>query len=236
MDRISFHRFSDVESIKHCDVGWWRQQYVKCCLDQYLHDDSWLVIDADIIFNQMLDFSFVPVNVDWHGSRDTDSITVGNQLYVAHMLGTDKNSIRCNGKLASASAVPFRQLNRSLLYDLRKHVEQLHQKDFVQMQIDMCNRGDIVAYDPECKKMIMSEFELIECFRAYISNQAMPIQFVGSNHTYTLNCQGTYQYRHSSLPDWALGHLWLQSQGLTITEHEWQMSKQFKENTPLLSK
>ena len=48
--KIVWHTVEQVPAINQCPVGWWRQQLVKLCLDQYLPGNSWLVIDADIIF------------------------------------------------------------------------------------------------------------------------------------------------------------------------------------------
>ena len=231
---IVWHTVGQVPAINQCPVGWWRQQLVKLCLDQYLPGDSWLIIDADIIFDQPLTFDQVPVKVDRHRALETDSITLGNRLYVKYLLGTDVNSITCNNLPACASAVPFRQLDRKLLIDLRNHVEQIHQQDFVEMHIKMFESQQIVGYDPKCQSMVMSEFELVEVYR-HMTNP-LPFRAVHWDHTFTIECTGDYRFRHSSLSDWAIGREWLQAQHLQISDALWQKSKQFQENMPHLRK
>jgi hypothetical protein len=150
------------------------------------------------------------------------------------LLGTDVNSITCNNLPACASAVPFRQLDRKLLTMLRHHVEQIHQQDFVEMHVKMFESQQIVGYDPECRSMVMSEFELIEVYR-HMTN---PVSFraVHWDHTFAIECTGDYCFRHSSLSDWAIGREWLQAQRLQISDALWQKSKQFQENMPHLRK
>ena len=232
--KIVWHTVEQVPAINQCPVGWWRQQLVKLCLDQYLPGNSWLVIDADIIFDQPLTFDQVPIKVDWYHTRENDSITLGNRLYVKHMLGAEIDRITYNGLPACASAVPFRHLDRKLLTDLRRRVEQIHQQDFVEMHIKMFESQQIVGHDPECRSMIMSEFELIEVHRHMTNPQ--PFQAIHWDHTFALECTGDYRFRHSSLSDWAIGREWLQAQHLQISDELWQKSKQFQENMPHLRK
>lgn len=231
---IIWHTVGEVAGINQCSVGWWRQQLVKLCLDQYLPGDSWLVIDADIIFDQPLTFDHVPVKADRLLALEKDSITLGNRRYVQHLLGSNIDHITCDGFPACASAVPFRPLDRSLLIDLRDHVEQRHQQNFVQMHVDMFADQRIVAYDSECASMVMSEFELIEVYRHMTDPQ--PFRAVHWDHTFCLECTGDYCFRHSSLSDWAIGREWLESQHLQISDELWQKSKQFQENMPHLRK
>ena len=231
---IVWHSVGEVPDINQCSVGWWRQQLVKLCLDHYLPGNSWLAIDADIIFDQSLTFDQVPVKVDWHLAREIDPITLGNRLYVKHMLGKSRDRITYNNFPACASAVPFRQLDKNLLINLRQHVEQIHQKEFITMHMEMFESQQIVGYDPDCKSMVMSEFELIEVYRSLTNPR--PLRAVNWNHTFAIECTGDYRFRHSSLSDWGLGREWLQAQSLQISDELWQKSKQFKENMPHLQK
>jgi len=233
---IEYHRFSDQPWASHCDVGWWRQQLVKLNLDQYIPGNSWFVIDADIIFAQTPDFGIVPVNLDRSFVSHANPIDIGNKLYVKYMLNTELTKLTCEGFPASSSGVPFRTLDRTLLQSLRKHVESIHHKDFNQLHIDLCNQQEIVGFDPEAKKMVMSEFELIEVFRQELSGNALMVKPIGCDHTYTLTPGPDRVYRHSSKKDWQLGREWLQAQNLNITDAQWQMSKLFIENMPTLQK
>lgn len=235
-DNLVYHRVDDVPLIDSCKVGWWRQQLVKLNLDQYLPGNHWLVVDADIIFEQTLEFDSVPVKIDHLYALESDPITIGNRLYVKHMLNTEYDRISHDNFPACASAVPFRQLDRKLLTQLRTMVEQNHNKNFTQLHLDLFESCEIVAMDPECKKMVMSEFELIEVFRRYLSDCPLPTRSVGWSHTFALQCDGDYRFRHSSLADWTLGREWLEAQHLQITDAQWQMSKQFRENMPYLRK
>lgn len=233
---IEYRLFSQIPAIADCNVGWWRQQFVKCSIDLYVPGEQWLVIDADIIFNQTIAFDAVPVNVDRFGQRHLDPISIGNRKYVTYMLGIDQNILYADGMEASASAVPFRQLTQKLLQNLRKHVEQRLNQDFVQHQIELCRTQEIVGYDPTAQKMVMSEFEMIECYRAYVSNQSLPIRSIGNAHTFCLMPSEDQPYRHSSLKDWQIGFDWLHAQGLVGLETYWPLSQHYIENMPLLRK
>jgi hypothetical protein len=235
-DNLVYHRVDDVPLIDKCKVGWWRQQLVKLNLDQYLPGNSWLIVDADIIFEQTLEFDTVPVKIDHLHALESDPITIGNRLYVQYMLNSEHNQISHDNFPACASAVPFRQLDRKLLTQLRNTVEQHHNQNFTQLHLDLLESEQIVAMDHDCKKMVMSEFELIEVYRHYLSDTPLLLQSVQWSHTFALECTGDYRFRHSSLADWALGREWLEAQHLQITDAQWQMSKRFKENMPHLRK
>lgn len=233
---IVWHTVGEVPAIDRCPVGWWRQQLVKLCLDQYLPGDSWLVVDADIIFGQNLVFDRVPVKVDRFLALENDSITVGNRLYVKNLLQGNLTHLTYEGFPVCTSAVPFRQLDRQLLSGLRQRVQSIHNQDFIDLHLGMFESQRIVGYDPECRSMVMSEFELIEAYRQEFSGQPLPLQPTHFDHTYCLECAGQHKFRHSSLSDWTLGREWLEAQRLQISDELWQKSKQFKENMPHLRK
>lgn len=46
-DRIIFH--SDIDYCRDEPLGWLRQQYIKLSLHKIFNDDSWIILDADVI-------------------------------------------------------------------------------------------------------------------------------------------------------------------------------------------
>jgi hypothetical protein len=204
---VLFSQLPHVDDAKH--GGWFRQQLIKLHLDQLISADHWLSVDADVVFKEYPATDIIPV------TRTTaDPIDTGNQKYVKHMLAVERPYLGNEIEHLCASGVPFRYLSKDLLKYLRQHVEQIHNKNFLQLHIDLMNSGEIVAYDPDQQRMVMSEFQLIEVYRDQFCNDNFVIKV------------GTSAFDHDSVKDWHRDRLWFESQGISVSDSHWQLSQQ----------
>lgn len=185
---ITFCRFSDFLGMENVRTGgWFRQQLVKLYLDKFVSGDSWLLVDADVEFVEPIRLDAVSATV----STDPDPINVGNRLYVKFMLDTNTPWVVNEHEYWCMSSVPFRYLQRNLLANLRQHVETLHAKSLFDLHLELFEQHKLVAFDPDSKTMIMSEFQLIEVFRNQYYCDPLPIGRCVASH-----------FNHSSVKDW----------------------------------
>jgi hypothetical protein len=204
---VLFSQLPHVDDAKH--GGWFRQQLIKLHLDQLISADHWLSVDADVVFKEYPATNIIPV------TRTTaDAIDTGNRKYVKYMLAVERPYLGHDTEHLCASGVPFRYLSRDLLKYLRQHVEQIHNKNFLQLHIDLMNAGEIVAYDPDHQRMVMSEFQLIEIYRDQFCKDKFNIQV------------GTSAFDHDSVKDWHRDRAWFESQGVPVNDQHWQLSQQ----------
>jgi hypothetical protein len=203
---LLFSQLPNVDDARH--GGWFRQQLIKLHLDQLISADHWLSVDADVIFKEYPNLNTIPVT-----RTSADAIDTGNRLYVKYMLGVERPFLGHDSDHLCASGVPFRWLSRELLTQLRHHVEQIHNKNFLQLHIDLMNSGKIVAFDPNMQRMVMSEFQLIEVFRDQFRKDSPVIKV------------GTSAFDHDSVKDWHRDRSWFESQGVPIHDYHWQLSQ-----------
>jgi hypothetical protein len=171
---------SDMALVRDCVAGWWRQQLVKLSVDLLLCDDSWFVIDGDVIFDTRFDIQgVVPISRFGSGESAWAKMCV---LYVRNLLGSGPGCIVEDNRKIVTSPIPFRYLDRHLLQGLRQHVEQRYQKNFLQAHLDWFDDQTIVAnWDPP-DRWVMSEWELIECYRRYVLDEQWSLIDLGSGY------------------------------------------------------
>jgi hypothetical protein len=203
---VLFSQLPQVDDARH--GGWFRQQLIKLHLDQLIPDEHWLSIDADVVLNEYPTTNIIPVT-----RKSADSIDRGNRLYVKHMLDIERPFLGNDSDHLCASGVPFRWLSKDLLKNLRQHVEQTHNKNFLQLHIDLMKSGEIVAYDPNMQRMIMSEFQLIEVYRDQFCDHNFDIRI------------GTSAFDHDSVKDWHRERTWFESRGVPVSDQHWQLSQ-----------
>jgi hypothetical protein len=208
---ILFSQLANVDDANH--GGWFRQQLIKLHLDQLVIGEHWLLIDADVVLNSYPQLNTIPVT-----RTSADPIDSGNRQYVKYMLSTEKPYLGNDHEHLCASSVPFRYISKELLIQLRKHVEQVHNKNFLQLHIDLMKAGEIVAYDPDIQKMVMSEFQLIEVYRNQYRSDNFAIKV------------GASAFEHDSIKDWHRDRAWFESRGVLINNHLWQLSQQFRQH------
>lgn len=210
---ITFHKFSDFAGMEQVKTGgWFRQQLVKLHLDRFVPGNRWLLVDADVEFVEPLRVELVSATVN----TTPNPIDIGNRLYVKHLLDCDHPWVVNEHEYWCLSGVPFRLLQRDLLEQLRVKIANVHNDNVFYMHLKMFNNNTLVAYDPECKKMIMSEFQLIEIFRHRYYHSPLPI---GRN---TVS-----NFRHSSMKDWQFDRSWFERKNIQVNDREWTLSQTF---------
>jgi hypothetical protein len=203
---IQYHLFSQIATVDRARAGgWFRQQLIKLHLDQILDTDHWLLIDADVVLKAPPDTDSVPSLPRLPGPID-----IGNRLYVKHMLGTATPWLDCEteSKFLCTSGIPIRYLSRDLLTQLRRRVEQVHNRNFLDLHQELISQQQLVAFDPDSNKMVMSEFQLIEYFRNRCHWQPLPIR------------SGAPEFDHTSIKDW--NHPCCYFADMQIPDHYWK--------------
>lgn len=210
---ISYRRYSEIPTVDNAQVGgWFRQQLIKLYVDQFVTADRILLIDADVILKEIPGIDTVPAK-----SWPVTPISIGFHLYVEFMLGIEPWLGTRDQNLGS-SWVPVRFVTQDLLQSLRNHVERRHNKNFLELHLELMKQQKIVAFDPECKTMIMSEFEMLEVFRRHLWKQPLPL------------VEGHSDFYHTSEKDWQLGKTWLESHQVTVEDNLWNQVMLFGSN------
>ena len=210
---ITFHKFSDFAGMDRVLTGgWFRQQLVKLYLDKFVTGDRWLLVDADVVFTEIPRIELVSATV----RTDAAPVDVGNRMYVQYMLDCDQPWVVNESEYWCLSAVPFRLIQRDLLELLRAHIEAVHNTNLFDLHIDLFHKDKLVAFDPNGRTMVMSEFQIIEVFRHRYYHSQLPIG----------KCTAS-GFEHSSLKDWKFDQAWFSDQGVPITDQQWQTSQLF---------
>lgn len=209
---ITFHQFSDFLGMAQIRTGgWFRQQLVKLYLDKFVTGNKWLLVDADVEFTESVSADILSAIV----TKEPDPINVGNRLYVGFMLGTNNPWVVNEHEYWCLSAVPFRYLEQDLLVGLRNQIEAIHNKSLFDLHLELFEQSKLVAFDPESKTMIMSEFQLIEVYRNQFYHSPMPIgECVSSN------------FEHSSVKDWTQSRDDIE-QHVTVSDEHWDLLQNF---------
>lgn len=213
---ITFHRFSDFAGMEQVQTGgWFRQQLVKLYLDRFVLGNRWLLVDADVVFLEPPRLDIISAVVRY----EYDPISIGNRLYVEKMLACDQPWVVKEHEHWCLSAVPFRLIQRDLLESLRATVARIHNDELFAMHLKMFEDQSLVAFDSEGKKMVMSEFQLIEIFRHRYYHTPLPIGKHAASH-----------FEHSSIKDWNFSPQYFESLDVPVSDHDWQRSQQFGVN------
>lgn len=215
---------STLPKIRDCVAGWWRQQLIKLTLDQILPGDAWFVVDGDVIFLSRCEIKDrIPI------SRRYDETSRWSQMcvnYVKGVLGTDQGIMHDENQAVITSPVPFRYLDRDILQALRSHVESRFGADFVSLHLGWFHDQTIVADIDPPVRWVMSEWELIECFRQIVQNQKLPYHDIGSGYQIDaeIGRPGRDVFVHSYLRDSSISPLWFAQQGVAVDDHVWNKS------------
>lgn len=210
---ITFHRFSDFAGMERVQTGgWFRQQLVKLYLDRFVTGDRWLLVDADVVFQEPPNLDIVSAVIRY----DYDPIGAGNRLYIKKMLACDQPWVGNENEYWCLSGVPFRLLQRDLLESLRVKVAEVNSKELFNMHIEMFENQSLVAFDSAGKTMIMSEFQLIEIFRNKYYHTSLPI----GKHAAS-------GFEHSSIKDWNFSRHHFETLGVSVSDQDWIQSQLF---------
>jgi hypothetical protein len=217
---------STLPGIRDCVAGWWRQQLIKLTLDQILPDDAWFVVDGDVIFQSRCDVQGrIPI------SRRYDETSRWSQMcvnYVKAVLGINQGNMHDQGQPVITSPVPFRCLDRDLLQSLRFYVETRFAGDFVDLHLQWFQDQTIVADIDPPTRWVMSEWELIECFRQMVQGHNLPYLELGSGYQTDVDLNTVNEangvFLHSYLRDTMIGAQWFQNHGISVDDGIWQKS------------
>lgn len=223
---------SSMPAIKQSVSGWWRQQLVKLTLDTFVADDCWFLVDGDVIFQTRCDIKqLVPICRKLDDSRWNKMA----KRYTQDLLSLDQGGLWDGNAQMLTSPVPFRYLDRQLLQSLRSTVEQKFKRDFVDLHLEWFQNQTIVADIDPPDRWVMSEWELIECYRRYVLNQTWPFVDIGSGYPIDVKFDASMSnfFFHSYQRDAEIGHTWFASQGLAVDTATWEKStawyKQYKQ-------
>lgn len=208
---------SSLPKIRDCVAGWWRQQLVKLTLDHIMPDDAWFVVDGDVIFRSRCEMQHV-VPISRRVRHDRWSTMCAN--YVQGMLGTAQGMLQDRDSVVITSAIPFRCVQRNLLQQLRAHCEQRFQDDFVDLHLTWYQDQTIVADIDPPTRWVMSEWELMECFRRYVMCEIWPYNALGSGYQIAAAAM-SHGFTHSYQRDTEIGEPWFQQQGIPADPDLW---------------
>ena len=225
--KVNIVPVSTLPLIRDCVAGWWRQQLVKLTIDQILPDFRWFVVDGDVIFRSRCDVeNRVPI------SRHYDALNRWSQMcvnYVRGVLGTDQGIMHDHDQPVITSPVPFRHLDRDLLQALRDHVESRFHGDFVDLHLGWFQDQIIVADIDPPTRWVMSEWELIECFRQMVLGQQLPYHELGSGYQTDVDLDRVNEsngiFLHSYQRDTVIGGTWFRDQGIAVPDPIWQQAQ-----------
>lgn len=217
---------STLPRIRDCVAGWWRQQLIKLTVDQILPGTEWFLVDGDVIFLSRCHVKDrVPI------SRRYDPASRWNKMcvnYVQGVLGTDQGVLHDQDQTVVTSPVPFRCLDRDLLRSLRYHVESRFGNDFVDLHLGWFQDQTIVADIDPPTRWVMSEWELIECFRQMVQGQHMPYHNLGSGYQIDADLTKIRDengvFLHSYKKDTMIGRPWFQNKGVCVPDRIWQQA------------
>jgi hypothetical protein len=217
---------STLPGIRDCVAGWWRQQLIKLTLDRILPDPAWFVVDGDVIFQSRCEVTDrVPI------SRRYDATSRWSQMcvnYVRGALGTDQGIMHDQDQPVITSSVPFRHLDRDLLQALRGHVESRFNRDFVAVHLGWFQDQTIVADIDPPTRWVMSEWELIECFRQMVQGRRLPYQDLGAGYRIGMFIDTDKEpgvFMHSYQRDTAIGTAWFRDHGIAVPDHIWHQAE-----------
>jgi len=215
-------RTSQMQHIRQCFIGWWRQQLIKLTLDQLVSGDEWFVVDGDTIFQTRSDIKqSVPVSFRYQPSQNYSILSCN---YVKTLLGISQGNLTCRGTAVGTNPIPFRWLTKELLAGLRSHVESRLGQEFVALHLAWFRNQTIVNEWNPPTKLAMSEWELIECYRRFVLDIKLPFAEVGSGYPLYTDLASLVQkqhvFLHPYLDDAKIDLVWLQ-QNLDVDQRTW---------------
>jgi hypothetical protein len=223
------HLYSQFD-FEDCASGWWRAQLMKLLSDQIIDADHWWLIDGDVIFDNCFAIDGVTPYTKFSPGLDSPVARL-HANYVKNLLSIDQVHLTANGKYVATSPVPFRAVDRGLLRGLRATVENKYQKDFLKLHLDWFRDQTIIAFEDPPQRMIMTEWELIECYRHFVQGTDFKLVDYGSGYDINVNTgmlKDTALYRHSYRRDTAIPREWWAKHRLDIPEDIWQKARDWQ--------
>lgn len=218
---LEFVSFTEINAdITECKIGWYRQQFVKCCIDA-LPGDNWLVVDGDVIFDERVDIAnCTPVQRRPIPEEPLSSLVVN---YIKFVLGVNEHPLLQDGVYKVTSAIPFRVLSREMLQELRNRVVNNIGGDFVRKQVELVHDQQLIVYSDDTSRMVMHEWELIEAVHQLVDPVRYPMVEFGSGYDTMrqTSCAMPVRFRHGFYKDAELPKIWMQAQFWNFPEQLW---------------
>jgi hypothetical protein len=224
--KLEYTTYSQID-FQDCASGWWRAQLIKLHVDTLLSGDKWLLVDGDIIFERVADLDGItPYTSRTHGGADPIAVLHSN--YVKNLLGISQGHLEVHGGYVATSPVPFRVVDRTLLQGIRNRAEAQHQQNFLKLHLQWFRDQSIIAFEDPPQRMIMSEWELIECYRHYVTNEPCKFMELGSGYNIDMDITSFMDpvlYKHSYKRDSQVGKSWFDQKFQTIPQQLWDQAE-----------
>jgi len=211
----------DRQEFRECAVGWWRQQLVKLSLDQIIPGEQWLVVDGDVVFCRRYDIcDVIPVSVH---ANVHDGVSKMSAHYVSRLLDISPGYLMYQGNRVMTNPIPFRYLDSTTLLRLRQHVECVLDSNFIDQHLRWYADQTIVLHADPPDRLVMTEWELIECFRHYVFAKHLPLVSVSPGYS-NIKTPNT-EYYHLYHRDTDIGPDWFRAQGIDISIDIWNKAQ-----------
>lgn len=158
----------------HIWDGWLRQQLVKLNLDLFLPGKLWYVTDGDVYNKELLSYGSTPFN---YVPDRNKLIHAQNRTYLQHILKTPDILLEHNGRLLFTHHAPFRWVEKNILIRLREYVSKVQVNDFNLVHIQLMREERIIGFGPTDESLSMTEWDLIEVYRANILNEDIGLEY-----------------------------------------------------------
>lgn len=170
---IRYVLFSEFE-FSHIWDGWLRQQMVKLNLDRFLPGELWYVTDGDVYSKELLLYGATPFN---YVPDRNKLIHAQNRSYLQHILKTTNILLEQDNRLVFTHHAPFRWVEKNTLLKLREYVSKVQINDFNLVHIQLMREERIIGFGPTDASLSMTEWDLIEVYRANVLNEDIGLEY-----------------------------------------------------------
>ena len=154
--------------------GWLTQQLVKLNIDRFLPGDTWYVTDGDVYVKELLEYGTTPFN---YVPDRNKLIHAQNRSYLKHILKTPDILLEHKNRLLFTHHAPFRWIEKHHLQRLREHVSRIYVNDFNLVHLQLIRNERIIGFGPTEDCLSMTEWDLIEVFRANILQEDIGLEY-----------------------------------------------------------
>lgn len=156
--------FSELINVHNESSGWIRQQYIKLNLHKLLPEDSWLVVDGDVLLNYPIDpWSYCYIN-------PSDRFCLHHDWLVRYVLNLEDKRTLFNQNPVEFSSVPIRYLTRKTLQGLEDYIYELHNTNIINVYNSFTLKKNKNYY------LELSEYDIIGNYQNFISNDLLPLK------------------------------------------------------------
>jgi len=154
--------------------GWLTQQLVKLNVDYFLPGNTWYVTDGDVYVKDILGYGATPFN---YVPDRNKMIHAQNRSYLKHILQSDNIVLEKDNRMLFTHHAPFRWIEKYHLQKLREYVSKIHVNDFNLIHLQLIKEERIIGFGPTEQSLSMTEWDLIEVFRANILDENIGLEY-----------------------------------------------------------